>query len=127
MTINAVVLVALFAGGCSKSPNDRTAQTANPQHVLSHPTDMPMKDLGEVELADHTPKRLSLGDGKECVIISTVLANGNLQMDLSVEGKGGDGKIQRLAQSTLTARPGQQCAISVGDTMVSLTPKLKTQ
>ncbi len=125
MTINAVVLVALFAGGCSKSPNE--AQTANPQHVLSHPTDMPMKDLGEVELVNHTQKRFSLGDGKECVIISTVLANGNLQMDLSIEGKGGDGKIQRLEQARLTARPGQQCAISVGDTMVGLTPKLKTQ
>ncbi len=88
---------------------------------------MPKADLGEVEFTAHTQKRVSLGEGKECVITPTVLPDGNLQMDLAVERKDTEGKVQRLAQSRLTARPGQQCAISVGDTMVSLTPKLKMQ
>jgi hypothetical protein len=127
ITTNAVVLVALFAAGCSKSPSEPTTQATNVRQVSSLPADMPMNDLGEVELTAHTQKRVSLGDGKDCVITTTVLADGNLQMDLLVERKGDDGKIQRLAQSRLKARPGQQCAISVGDTMVSLTPKLKPQ
>jgi Flp pilus assembly secretin CpaC len=127
ITTSATILVALFAAGCSKSPSEPTAQATNVRQVSSLPADMPKRDLGEVELTAQNQKRVSLGDGKACVITPTVLADGNLQMDLSIERTGDDGKIQRLAQSRLTARPGQQCAISVGDTMVSLTPRLKTQ
>jgi hypothetical protein len=127
ITTSATVLATLLAVGCSKSSSEPTAQAANVRQVSSLPADMPMKDLGEIELTASTQKRVSLGNGKDCMITPTVLADGNLQMDLSVERKGDDGKIQRLAQSRLTARPGQQCAISVGDTMVSLTPRLKTQ
>jgi len=127
ITTSATVLVALFAVGCSESPSEPAVQATNVRQVSSLPADMPTKDLGEVELTAQTQKRVSLGDGKDCVITPTVLADGNLQMDLSVERKGDDGKIQRLAQSRLTARPGQQCAISIGDMMVSLTPRLKAQ
>ena len=125
--MNAVVLAALFAAGCSKSPSEPTAQLNNPRQVASLPAGMSMKDLGAIEFAAGIQKRVSLGDGKECVITPTALADGNLQMDLTVERKGSDGTIERLAQSRLTARPGQQCAVSVGDAMVSLTPTLKTQ
>ena len=124
---NAAVLVAAFAVSCSKSPSEPTGQATNVRQVSSLPANMPKADLGEVEFTAHTQKRVSLGEGKECVITPTVLPDGSLQMDLAVERKDTEGKVQRLAQSRLTARPGQQCAISVGDTMVSLTPKLKIQ
>jgi hypothetical protein len=88
---------------------------------------MPTADLGQVELTASTQKRVSLGDGKDWVITPTVLPDGNLQMELVVETKAADGKVQRVGQARLTARPGQQCAISVGSTMVSLTPTLKTK
>jgi len=127
ITKSAVFLAALVAAGCSKSSSGPKVRATNSQQVSSAPADMPTKDFGEVEFTAQTPKRVSLGDGRDCVINPTVLANGALQLDMSVERKGGDGRIQRLGQSRLTARPGQQCAISVGDTMVSLTPRLKAQ
>lgn len=127
ITTSATVLVTLFAAGCSKSSSEPTAQATTVRQVSSLPADIPTKDLGEVELTASTQKRVSLGEGKECVITPTVLPDGNLQMELIVESKAGDGKVQRLGQSRLTARPGQQCAISVGSMMVSLTPRLKTQ
>ena len=123
----AAVLVAAFAVSCSKSPSEPTGQATNLRQLSSLPADMPKADLGEVEFTAHTQKRVSLGEGKECVITPAMPADGNLQMDLAVERKDTDGKVQRLARARLTARPGQQCAISVGDTMVSLTPRLKAQ
>jgi Flp pilus assembly secretin CpaC len=122
---NAAVLVAVFAASCSKS--EQTGQATHFQKVSAPPANMPMKDLGEIEFTGPTQKRISLGDGKDCVITPTLLADGNIEMAVVVERKESDGKIQQLAHSRLTARSGQQCAVSVGDTMFSLTPKLKTQ
>lgn len=95
------------------------------RQVSSLPADMPTVDLGEVELTASTPKRVSLADGKECVITPTLLADCSIQMDLAVESKAADGKMQQLGQSRITQRAGQQCGITVGGMMVSLTPKLK--
>ncbi len=125
--ISATVLVTLLVTSCSKSPGEPTGPATNVRQVSSLPADMPTADLGPVELTASTQKRVSLGEGKDCIITPTVLPDGNLQMELVVESKAGDGKVQRLGQSRLTARPGQQCAVSVGSTMVSLTPKLATQ
>ena len=127
ITTSATVLVTLLAVSCSKSPSEPTGQATNVRQVSSLPADMPTADLGQVELTASTQKRVTLGEGKDCVITPTVLPDGNLQMELVVETKTGDGKVQRLGPSRLTARPGQHCAISVGSTMVGLTPQLKTQ
>jgi hypothetical protein len=127
ITASATVLITLLAVSCSKSPSEPTGQAANVRQVSSLPADMPTADLGQVELTASTQKRVSLGDGKDCVITPTVLPDGNLQMELVVETKAADGKVQHVGQARLTARPGQQCAISVGSTIVSLTPTLKTK
>ncbi len=127
ITTSAAVLVTMIGVSCSKSPSEPTGQATNVRQVSSLPADMPTVDLGQVELTASTQKRVSLDEGKDCVITPTVLPDGNLQMELVVETKTGGGKVQRLGQSQLTARPGQECAISVGSMMVSLTPRLKTQ
>jgi Flp pilus assembly secretin CpaC len=82
-------------------------------------------ELGVVELSDRAPLRFNLGDGRSCVVTPTVLADGNIQMEIAVEAMAADGKSEQLGQSRLTARPGQQASISVGDRMIGLTPKLK--
>ena len=123
---NTAILVVMLAVGCSKNQSEPTAQGQNVRQVSSLPADMPKKDLGEVELSASILKRVSLDAGKECVITPTVLADGSLQMDLAVETKTADGKIQRLGKSRITSRPGQQSGVTVGGMMVSLTPKLKT-
>jgi hypothetical protein len=64
---------------------------------------MAMIDLGEVERSGPTLKRVTLGAGKECVITPTLLADGNLEMDLAIDTKASDGKAQRLGQGRLTA------------------------
>ena len=83
-------------------------------------------DLGVVELSNRTPMRLDLGEGKECVVTTTVLDDGQLQMVFTSESKGPDGlTIQK--EHTVTVLPDRQIIISALDAVVSLTPTLKTK
>jgi len=71
--------------------------------------------------------RFDLGAGQTCVITPTVLSDGNVLMEIAVEATDADGTAAKLGQSRFTARPGQQCAISVGERMIPLSAKIKTQ
>jgi hypothetical protein len=124
--LGAAALVAMTAAGCSKSPSGPAQQETKLRQKWPVPANMTVKELGVVEFSPHTPKRVSLGDGRDCVLTPTGLADGNLQVDLVVETKVSDGKTERL-QSRLITPPGMPCAISVGSSMVSLTPKLKPE
>ncbi|MCC6822282.1 MAG: hypothetical protein IT579_16245 [Verrucomicrobia subdivision 3 bacterium] len=84
-------------------------------------------DLGSIEFADGIAVRFDLGGGTNCVVTPKILSDGNAQMQISVEVTNADGTASLLGQSYLTARPGQHCSISVGDRMIALAPKLKTQ
>jgi hypothetical protein len=85
-------------------------------------------DLGVVELTDRVPAQLDLGDGRSYVLTPTVLPDGNIQVEITVEVEIAEGKSEQLAKSRLTARPGQQCSVSAGDNlMITLTPRLKTE
>ena len=72
-------------------------------------------DLGMVELSDGIAVRFDLGAGTNCVVTPKVLSDGNAQMEITVEATNADGTASQLGRSRLTARPGQQCSISVGD------------
>lgn len=84
-------------------------------------------DLGLIELSDGIAVRFDLGAGTNCVVTPKVLSDGNAEMQISLETTNADGTTSLLGQSYLTARPGQHCSISVGDRMIALAPKLKTQ
>jgi hypothetical protein len=84
-------------------------------------------DLGMVELSDGIAVRFDLGAGTNCIVTPKMLSDGNAQMEITVEVTNADGTASQLGQSRLTARPGQQCSISVGDRMIGLAFKLKTQ
>ena len=83
-----------------------------------------MKDLGAVELVAQTPTQISLGAGKVCTLVGRQLANG-IEVKLVVLSTNADGTVDR-SQGQIETLPGRQCAISMGDTMVGLTPTLKT-
>jgi hypothetical protein len=121
--ITTTALIALFVVGCSKSPSEPAEQATNDRPVSY----VPKVDFGVVEFVPQTPKRVSIAGGRECLMFVTVQSDGNLQIELLMDVKSADGKTNRLGQSRLIARAGQECALSVGDTMVSLTPTLKKQ
>ena len=84
-TTSLIGLLAVLAVGCSRMTADEEADVRKSFGV---PADMPMKDLGEVELRAGIPKRVSVGWGKDCTIAATVLTNGLVQMNLVYETKG---------------------------------------
>ena len=84
-------------------------------------------DLGMLELSEGTPTRFDLGGGTNCVVTPTATPDGNATMQITVGVTNADGTVSELGTSRLTARPGQHCSISVGDRMIALAVKLKTQ
>jgi len=83
-TISFVVLLAVLTAGCSRMTAD---QEANVRKAFGVPADMPMKDLGEVELRAGIPKRVRLGAGKDCTITATRRTNGLTELNLLYEFK----------------------------------------
>ena len=83
--IGFIGLLAVLAVGCSR-------MTADEEHDVrlsfGLPADIPMKDLGVVELRAGIPKRVNVGWGKHCTISATVLTNGSVQLNLLYESKG---------------------------------------
>jgi hypothetical protein len=84
-------------------------------------------ELGMLELPDGIAARFDLGGGTNCVVTPTGLSDGNVKMQITVEVTNADGTASQPRTSLLTACPGQHCSISVGDRMIALAVKLKTQ
>ena len=68
--------------------------------------------------------QFSLGAGKSCTIVGQQIPNG-IGLKLVALSTNADGTVDR-SQGQIEAVSGQQCAISMGDMMVGLTPTLKT-
>lgn len=84
-TTSLLGLLAVLTVCCSRMTPDEEADW---RKSFGIPTDMPLKDLGEVELHVGTPKRVNIGGGEDCIITATVLTNGLVQLDLLYESKG---------------------------------------
>ena len=84
-TVGFISLLAVLAVSCSK-------MTADEEHDVrlsfGLPADIPMMDLGVVELRVGIPKRVHAGWRKDCTITATALTNGSVRLDLLYESKG---------------------------------------
>jgi hypothetical protein len=113
IAVCAAALAAFFAVSCSTVSRNQSPRERN---------------LGVVELSPHIPKRVSLGHGQDCVVTLRVLPDGNLQWEAFIETKTTDGKLERSCASRMTQRPDQRdCGVTVGDTLIILTPKVRQQ
>ena len=125
ITIAAAVLFAALAVSCSRT----TPEEAALRREFSIPADMPVKDLGEIQLIAATPKRVSLGKGKDCTISATALPNDILSISLvyessneRVDGMAADSYTER---STFLLPRGHRCAPKMGkQLMVVMRPVL---
>ena len=83
-TTSFLGLLAVLAAGCSRMT---AVEEAEVRQAFGVPADMPMKDLGEVELRAGIPKRVRVGWGNDCTITATLLTNGLVQLNLIYESK----------------------------------------
>ena len=104
-TIGFIGLLGVLAVGCSRMTADEEADVRKSFGV---PADMPMKNLGVVELRAGMPKRVHVGSGKDCTFTATVLTNGLVQLNLLYEWQGEviDGvKTQSHSERSFVFRP----------------------
>ena len=128
ITVAAAALFAALAVSCSTSAPEEAAL----RQRFSIPADMPVKDLGEIQLLADTPRRLSLGKGKDCTISATALTNDLLRLSLfyesSTEIVDGVAAQNYTEHSTFLLHRGQQCASKMGKQLtVVMKPVLITQ
>jgi hypothetical protein len=84
-------------------------------------------DLGSLELQSGIAVHFDLGGGTNCTITPTALADGNNMMEITVGVTNTDGTFSELGTSRLIAPPDHRGSISVGDRMIGLAVKMKTQ
>jgi len=87
-------------------------------------TDNSMKDLGVVELQENTPKHLSLANGKEVTLTTTLLQDGKLEFVFKSESKSALG-VSRRTEQKFEAPAGKKIMTSVDGVVISFTPTLK--
>jgi len=120
ITVLAIAILTALTAGCSKSSPPQQASDASSASA-------PTKDLGVVELSDATQSRVDLGAGRECIITPRVVSDNAMQIEIAVEVKDAAGNPKRLGSSRVTALAGQPFSISVGDTTIAMTPKIKAK
>ncbi len=127
ITTAAAVLFAVLAVSCSKTPPEEAAL----RQRFSIPDDMPVRGLGEVQLIADTPRRVSLGKGRDCTISAAALTGDLLRMTLVYESTAEivDGVTANhyTERSTFLLHRGQRCAPKMGkQLMVVMRPVLMT-
>ena len=116
---SAVVVTEI---SCSKNTTMTPAQRADLLQAMGASADQPLKDFGVVEVSEHTPKRLVFAEGKTCVVTTTVLPDGKLQLFLTPESKTTNGTATR---SGVITSPGIQAVFVIDGVVIALTPTLK--
>ena len=125
--MGTVCMIAVTVVGCSKTPSQPTAQEVKLLQEPPTPVNKYFKDLGVVELSERTPKHLSLGEGKDCVLTMTILADGNLKLVFTSESETSDGLPTRILGGG-TFPPGHQVVVGIGDGVgVALTAIVKVK
>lgn len=123
------VSALLATAGCAQM----TPAEAKLRRELSIPADMPVKNLGSVELFDGAPKQVNLGTGKDCTITAIVITNGMLQMNVAYESTTDKVEGSKTAHDSKKENHrfllplGRQCAVTVDQMALVFRPALFQQ
>ncbi len=124
-----LVVATLLVVGCSKM-SEEEAQIR--QHFSSIPSDMPVKNLGEIQFISGSPKAIELDDGQSLIITATTQPDETIQIVLEFESnKRAIGNIIKETythRSRFLLRPGMRCAPKLGDLLaIVFSPKIIDQ
>jgi hypothetical protein len=126
-TITFIFACILLLVGCGKD-----------QPIGKGNDPMGLIDWGVVELSVNTPKRLSLGEGKDCILTAISSDQGKLQIKIETKtmeklvGKdlppgAADGTlVESIKTVKATVSSGVQVVMSAGQRPVRFTPVLKS-
>jgi hypothetical protein len=131
--VAAISLWGLWPFSCSKT----STSTAVKQHAPS-PSPSPVvtnsspavsaplnaKDLGELELINLHETHIELGGGTSCSITPKMLDRNSLQLTIALQSRNAVGRTTSFIVTRVFTRPGQPFEVAVGDTDITLTPKM---
>ncbi|HWH70204.1 MAG TPA: hypothetical protein VNT26_12525 [Candidatus Sulfotelmatobacter sp.] len=123
-SITIIFAGILLLAGCAT--DRRSAQGSDPTGLI---------DWGVLELSVNTPKRLSLGEGKDCTVTAVSAAAGKLQLKIETKEKlvGGElppgvplgTPVESIKTYTATVPSGVQLVMGIGQRLVRFTPMVK--
>lgn len=108
--ISLICAVALSATGCVRE----SAQLAQVRRELSVPANVPIRDLGVLELTAGKPKWVHLDAGRDLSVTASVISNDLYQMQVAYTSTNSSlfGHLTRnyTENQTFQLRPGMKCA-----------------
>ena len=84
-------------------------------------------DLGALTLTNHYERSISLGHGKNCLVVPRVIDRSSVELTLSLETRTPAGKVHDLTVTQITTKTGKPLEVAVGDFNFSMTPMLVSQ
>ncbi|MDB6040824.1 MAG: hypothetical protein JWM99_4665 [Verrucomicrobiales bacterium] len=81
-------------------------------------------NFGVVEFSEGIPTRLDLGSGRQCVVTTTTLPDGNLQLQFTAVSNAAEDTPTQVTQ-TVTVTPGAQLFSSMNGIQIALKPVVK--
>ena len=111
-----LLFTTLLNTGCSKMSAEEAKIW---QDFSSIPSEMPIKNLGEIDFISGSPKNIELDDGQSLAITATVQIDETIQIILEYEStKRTIGSIIKKSYSErrqFLLMPGMRCAPKLGD------------
>jgi hypothetical protein len=103
--------------GCSKPATVSSAKA--PQVAQSK-----IKDLGTLAMTNHYETCVILDKTRDCRIVPKIIGRSNVQLTLTLESKGPNGKPAGLSVVQVMGNPQKQFEVSIGDTDFTFTPQI---
>ncbi len=86
----------------------------------------PKTDLGAVEFVPGKWAQFGLGTGKRCQAMATPMLPDAIHLKVEILSTNANGMVVIQSLREVTTPLGKQCDVRLGDTMISMTPKMKT-
>jgi hypothetical protein len=109
----------LHAAAPRPAPNQAQNTSSN---AATGPLDR--KNLGVLPLSNHVSTTIPLDRNTQCTLTPTLLQSGNVQIIVTMETKGADGKPVGMNVARVLARSGEPFDVSMGNMDLAFTPQM---
>ena len=149
--ITLIISIGVFLVACQKKPMEKSfssafqqtlkkvfgekvhaAETNHIQHVQissGKPVTSPLnrRNLGVLPLSNHVSTTVPLDRNTQCTLTPTLLEGGNIQIILTMETTGADGKPAGMNVARVLAHPGEPFDVSIDNLDLAFTPQIAVQ
>jgi hypothetical protein len=125
-----VTLMGLLPSSCTKSKTPSAQPSQHPTGtttIVTSAQSSTNRNLGNLELTNHYETCVNLGAGKSCTIKPILLDRHDLQLTMSLESKGTNGRTKGLSVVQFVTKTGASFEVAVGGMNLTLTPILSNE